>query len=343
MTKKDEYIINPDTNRKVKKDSRKGKEITKKYGGAALATTTTTSSLLCFKPSSPQLSRSPAKSSPTSRSSAPSLAASAAISSAASSASTPLCISKTNSCQSLQNNSTPYVNMNARHNVQHPLIDNPIIFLYHMLESFQYCLNPTSSTQLLENMVISQNGSPPTDPPKNVASSSGDCEFDLEFEPNKTKICNTNTNIICQIKNITPNCIINKSNTNTLETNKTFLNKILEEILKEILQQLCAELKSITNVNAMSLFQGVIAGLMMEAIVDMCKENEKLQQVCNNKYLNISGNVILKMKMADPTTQVSDIVITIMKTIAKYQGNITPLEGQFKKMILEKIKQFIIV
>jgi len=187
-------------------------------------------------------------------------------------------------------------------------------------------------------MVISQNGSPPTDPPKNVASSSGDCEFDLEFEPKKTKICNTNKISICQIKNITPNCIINKSNTNTLntntlETNKQFLNKIL----KDILEQLCAELGGMTNVNAMSLFQGVIAGLMMEAIIDMCNENQELQKVCDNKYLKISGNVILKMKMNDPTTGVSDIVITIMKTIAKDEGSITPLEGQLKKIILEKI------
>jgi hypothetical protein len=78
------------------------------------------------------------------------------------------------------------------------------------------------------------------------------------------------------------------------------------------------------------LFQGVIAGLMMEAIIDMCNEN---QQLC---YIE-DENVILKMKMNDPTTGVSDIVITIMKTIAKDEGSITPLEGQLKKFILEKI------
>ena len=311
VKKEEEYITNPDTNRKVKRNGLKGKEITERYGGMPATTTAAAAPIFCFrrkikstKPTTKQPTISSVKSQPPS-SLSPAFAL--PLSQSQSQSLSPLCISlNKNSCNTMS--SYEYRNVdNSQEN-----IDNPIMFLYHMLESFQNCLHP-NSRQIFLNICI-QNGSPPKQPP-NTGSTSGDCEFDLEFEPAlTTTMCEGEKQIsICRINKIIPNCIENSNN--TLATNKEFLNNILKEILEDILKQLCAELQNMTNVNVLSLFQGVIASLMIEAIVDMCNdmcnEIKSLPTVCNNKYAKISGNVILKMKIANPSQGVNTIVKTI--------------------------------
>ena len=335
-----EYILNPETNRKVKRNTRKGKEIMKKYfgGGSAVTGPSLSPFFVCF-----------AQKETTSRTKGPSQVASSHNKYYKGSSPTqnstgnltgkstknPVCVLpliqnyNANSC-SHRNGHSVLSGLSTPENYDIDF-NNALKFVYGQVQ--QHC---GSELDIDKDIFLIENGSPPPIPPLNLTSGS-DCSFDMNFSNSTTNQCGVP---ICHIENIKiDNCV--QQGTQLIE-NRDTLNNILKDFLQDVLNEICKEIIGLKDVKAMSLFQGVLAGLLVESIVDLCNQSGVATKICNNKYAKIVGNVVFKMKMADQKASVLDTIIIIGKTVAKVESDTIPLEGRIKGVIVDEIKKFIL-
>ena len=330
-----DYIINPETNRKVKRNTRKGKEIVEKYfgGGAVALTTPSLSSIpVCLTPKTKSMS-SVASTPSVKRSYKP---YSSIDPKGFSSVNRRLCVlpqqlfSNANSCSSNSHSVLSSLSVPDNYDID---FNNALKFVYGQVQ--QHCKSKPTLDIDKDIFLIASGSSPPTKPPQNIATGS-DCSFDMDFVNLEFK-CSVLS--ICQIKNITiDNCVQQE---NKLVENEDTLNNILKDFLNHVLTEICAEIVNLKDVKAMSLFQGVLAGLLMESIVDLCNQSGVATDICNNKYAKIVGNVVFKMKMADPKATGVNMILAIGKTIVKVESGTIPLEGRIKGVIVDGIKEFI--
>ena len=329
-----DYIINPETNRKVKRNTRKGKGIVEKYfGGGAVATTPSLSSIpVCLTPKTKSMS-SVASSPSVNRSSHNnpfftidfklkhnSLTKCAVLYKS---------FSNANSCKSSSHRGHSVLSGLSVPDNYDIDFNNALKFVYGQVQ--QHC----GSELDIDKDIF---GLPPTKPPLNLTSGS-DCSFDMNFI-NSNSTTNQCGVPICHIKEkITiDNCV---QQGEQLGENIDTLNNILKDFLQYVLNEICKEIIGLKDVKAMSLFQGVLAGLLVESIVDLCNQSGVATKICNNKYAKIVGNVVFKMKMADPKATGVNMILAIGKTIVKVESGTIPLEGRIKGVIVDGIKEFI--
>jgi hypothetical protein len=334
----DTYIINPETNRKVKRNARKGKEIVEKYFKGGAVTTASLSSIpVCFTPKTKSLS-SPVSFSPVKRSYDKPY--SSIDPKGRASVKGTLCVlpqqllSNANSCSS--SDRSVLSSLFGPENYDIFDFKNALKFVYGQVQ--QHCRSK-STLDIDKDIFLKANGSPPTKPPQNLTSGS-DCSFDMHFINLKSTVNKCNVLSICQIENITINTCVQQGE--HMESNKDTLNMILKEFLSYVLTEICAEIVDLKDVNVMSLFQGILAGLLVESIVDLCNQSDLVgHDICNNKYAKIVGNVVFKMKMVDPKATVVSMTLAICKAVAKVDSGSIPLEGRIKGVIVDGVKEFI--